>query len=104
MTIGNSVTDLGEGAFYGCSGLTSVAIPDNVTYIGNNAFSDCSGLASVTIPDSVTSIDDQAFYGCGGLTSVTIVATGKPGASAASVKDMMIAAGVSSNITWNMPS
>ena len=104
VTIGNSVTDLGEGAFYGCSGLTSVAIPDNVTYIGNNAFSDCSGLASVTIPDSVTSIDDQAFYGCGGLTSVTIVATGKPGASAASVKDMMIAAGVSSNITWNMPS
>ena len=67
-----SVTFIGDYAFYGCSGLTSVTIPDSVTSIGNYAFYGCSGLTSVTIPNSVTSIGDRAFLGCGGLTSVTI--------------------------------
>ena len=65
-------TVLGYGAFYNCSGLTSVTIPGSVTSIGDYAFSRCSGLTSVTIPDSVTSIGGYAFYGCSGLTSVTI--------------------------------
>ena len=59
-------------AFYGCSGLTSITIPNSVTSIGNYAFSTCSGLTSVTIPNSVTSIGDYAFRDCSGLTSVTI--------------------------------
>ena len=67
-----SVTSIGDYAFYGCSGLTSVTIPNSVTSIGDYAFSGCSGLTSVTIPNSVTSIGDYAFYGCSGLTSVTI--------------------------------
>ena len=49
------------GAFYNCSGLTSITIGNSVTSIGNSAFSDCSGLTSITIPDSVTSIGDYAF-------------------------------------------
>ena len=67
-----SVTSIGSSAFYGCSGLTSVTIPNSVTSIGDSAFSYCSRLTSVTIPNSVTSIGEAAFYGCSGLTSVTI--------------------------------
>ena len=72
VTIPNSVTSIGEYAFYYCSGLTSVTIPNSVTSIGYNAFADCSGLTSVTIPNSVTSIGSSAFSSCSGLTSVTV--------------------------------
>jgi hypothetical protein len=70
--IGNSVTSIGGGAFYECTGLTSVTIPNSVTGIGDDAFGGCTGLTSVSIPNSVTSIGEAAFYGCSGLTSVTI--------------------------------
>ena len=72
VTIGNRVTSIGEEAFYGCTGLTSVTIGNSVTSIGEEAFRGCSGLTSVTIPNSVTSIGDDAFILCSGLTSVTI--------------------------------
>ena len=71
-TIPNSVTSIGDYAFYGCSGLTSLTIPNSVTTIGNDAFYDCSGLTSLTIGNSVTTIGDDAFSGCSGLTSLTI--------------------------------
>ena len=69
---GKPVMYIGIYAFRGCSGLTSVTIPDSVTSIEGYAFDGCSGLTSVTIPDSVTSIGIYAFRGCSGLTSVTI--------------------------------
>ena len=72
VTIPNSVTNIGDRAFYGCSGLTSVRIPDGVTSIEPFAFYNCSSLTSVTIPEGVTSIGVRTFYGCSGLTSVTI--------------------------------
>ena len=64
VTIGNSVTSIGRSAFSGCSGLTSVTIGNSVTSIGEHAFSDCTSLTSVTIPNSVTSIGWRAFNNC----------------------------------------
>ncbi len=69
ITFENKVTSIGDGAFRGCTSLTSVTIPDSVTEIGNNAFSNCTSLTSVTIPDSVTSIG-ESFYGCTSLKEV----------------------------------
>ena len=70
--IPDSVTSIGDCAFYVCTGLTSVHIPDSVTSIGDYAFSDCTGLTSVVIPDSVTSIGYRAFADRTGLTSIMV--------------------------------
>ena len=59
-------------AFYCCNKLTSITIPDGVTRIDSFAFYDCSSLTSVAIPDSVTSIGSCVFSGCSNLTSVTL--------------------------------
>lgn len=71
VTIPNSVIS-GSYAFSECSGPTSVAIPNSVVSIGSNAFSECSGLTSVIIPNSVVSLGSNAFFKCSGLTSVII--------------------------------
>lgn len=92
LIIPDSVTSIGDGAFRGCKGLTSISgSATNVstvakqakpisftvnitsgTSIGYQAFSGCTGLTSVAIGNSVTSIGDSAFYVCSGITSVTI--------------------------------
>ena len=72
ITIPNSVMTIGSWAFYDCENLTSVTIPNSVTGIGEHAFEYCSGLTSVTIPNKVTSIGKGTFSSCSGLTSVTI--------------------------------
>ena len=65
-----SVTSIGDSAFSGCTGLTSITIPDSVTSIGSYAFFGCTGLTSITIPNSVTSIGEAAFSRCTGLTNI----------------------------------
>ena len=71
LVIENEVTSIGDYAFYGCSGLTSVTIGNSVKKIGTSAFC-CSWLNSITIPDSVTEIGSSAFEGCSWLDSITI--------------------------------
>jgi hypothetical protein len=74
------VTSIGDHAFYNCTGLTSVTIPNSVTTIGGAdqissdgaSFYNCTGLTSVTIPNSVTLIGKNSFNSCSGLTSVAI--------------------------------
>ena len=75
--IPNSVTAIGDDAFRGWTGLTSIDIPNSVTAIGAQAFEDCSGLTSIDIPNSVTAIGDYAFIWCPGLTSI-VVESGNP--------------------------
>ena len=74
LTLPTGITSIGYGAFIGCSGLTSLTLPAGITKIGSSAFSGCSGLTSLTLPAGITEIDDKAFDGCSGLTSLTLPA------------------------------
>jgi hypothetical protein len=72
VTIPNSVTTIGYAAFASCTGLTNVSIGDGVTNIGQGAFYLCTRLTSIMIPDSVTSIGSGAFEYCTSLTNIII--------------------------------
>ncbi len=72
ITIPNSVTSIENNAFRNCNSLPSITIPDSVTSIGSDAFRDCPLMTSITIPDSVTSIGKRAFSYCKSLDSVII--------------------------------
>ena len=72
VTIPNGVKEMGYYAFESCTDLTSFTIPNSIKRLSEGVFQGCSGLTSITIPNSVTSIGHSAFSGCNGLTSVTI--------------------------------
>ena len=72
LVIPDSVTNIGDYAFWGCKSLKSLVIPDGVTSIGDCAFYDCESLKSLVIPDSVTSIGKSAFLNCESLKSLVI--------------------------------
>ena len=72
IIFGTPITEIHDYAFYDCSILTSITIPDSVATIGERAFSMCESLTSVTIGNSVTTIGEGAFEECKNLTSVII--------------------------------
>ena len=72
IEIPNSVTNIGSSAFYNCTSLEKIVIPNSVTSTGYSVFSNCSSLTSIEIPNSVTSIEQSVFSGCISLTSIRI--------------------------------
>ena len=73
--IPETVTTIGDKAFYGCDGLTTIVIPNSVTSIGYSAFAYCDNLSSVDLGDGITTIHGSAFEYCYAMTSVTIPAS-----------------------------
>jgi hypothetical protein len=72
VTVPEGVTMIMGYAFYGCTKLESITLPDTLKYIGTFAFSDCISLTSIVIPEKVTWIENSTFFRCSALTSVTL--------------------------------
>ncbi|MGN0635823.1 MAG: leucine-rich repeat domain-containing protein, partial [Acutalibacteraceae bacterium] len=72
ITIPNSVTIIGARAFYQCTGLTNITLPEELINIGWATFCCCGSLSSIVLPNSVTSIENWAFSHCPSLTSITV--------------------------------
>lgn len=72
ITIPNTVTHIRDEAFYNCSGLTSISLSNTLKEIGNSAFSHCSSLTSISLPNTLKEIGNGAFSFCSSLTSITL--------------------------------
>ena len=70
VNIPEGVTSIGDGAFWGCTDLTTVTIPKSVKTIGVHAFRSCKCLTGVMLPENITSIGRGAFLGCGSLMNM----------------------------------
>ena len=68
----DSITALGDSAFYGYSGLTTIQLPDSITTLGNDAFRDCTGLTAIKLPDSITTLGNNVFLNCSSLTTIQL--------------------------------
>ena len=74
VVIEDGVTSIGDYAFFGCAGFTSIEIADSVTSIGNCAFYECQSLSGISLPENLESIGKSAFYNCKRLTAISIPA------------------------------
>ena len=74
ITLPAGLTNLGEGAFYGCSSMISIELPAGLTSLGERAFEDCSSLTSIVLPAGLTSLGERAFWGCSSMTSIALPA------------------------------
>ena len=72
IVLPENICTIGSSAFNGCSSLTNVVIPDSVVTIGGSAFNECSSLTNIIIPNNITSIEYATFNRCTSLTSVVI--------------------------------
>ena len=72
VTVPDTFTSVGKGAFHYCNILTSIELPDTLTSIEESAFGFCSGLTSLTLPESLTSVGPGAFFGAKGLTALSL--------------------------------
>lgn len=70
ITVSSGIKGIAGGAFYQCSNLVAVSLPNTLQSIGRDAFYACTGLTSITIPSSVVSLSGGAFRQCGMLSSV----------------------------------
>ena len=91
VTIGNSVTSIGDYVFRYCSGLTSISIPNSVTSIGYSAFHDCSKVESLYISSAIETIEGYAFAGCTSISEIQM----------ASKKAITASYNIFSNETYN---
>jgi hypothetical protein len=69
---GYEVVAIGERAFWGCTTLTDITIPDSVTSIGDGAFVNCSSLKSITLGSGLTSIGQEVFFRCDALDDIYV--------------------------------
>jgi hypothetical protein len=72
VTLPNSLTHIGNSAFWCCLNLSSIILPNSLTHIGEGAFSECLNLSSIILPSSLTNIGARAFNSCSNLSSITL--------------------------------
>ncbi|MBR5562464.1 MAG: leucine-rich repeat protein [Clostridia bacterium] len=72
IIIGNGITEISEAAFFGCTSLKEVVMPESLKIIGESAFRNCIALYEISFPDSLETIGGSAFNGCLNLKKISL--------------------------------